>query len=186
MLKQYVKGSSKRIKKVEITDEDGKNPRIVRTVVGGHRIGLLVAALNKDGKIVIGHSKWNQKNDFYDAELAENVAMDRLSSRSSVTPALSLYKAYGKFVERAKRYFPQAELCTATEAARRNLQAEILIQQGKQLKAKQEALEAERAALKAEEAKSEWVSRLEEILDGPDHHKLLNLREVVKEMAASN
>ena len=186
MLKQYVRGSSKRIKKVEIEDKENGEKRIIRIVTGGHKVGLFVADLNEEGHIVIGHSKWNQKTDIYDDALAESVAMERLSSESKVTPALSLHKAYGKFIERAKYVFQDAPLCEATMAARTTLLNAILNQQARQLQANKEALEAEEAALKAEEAKNEWIDKLEEILDGPDHHKLLNLREVVREMAASN
>ena len=132
MLKQFVRGSGKQIKKVEIADKESGEKRIVRTVVGGHKIGLLVATLNKDDNIVIGHSKWNQRADTYNAELAESVALDRLNRESKTVPALSLHKAYTKFVDRAKRYF-DAPLCKATQDAGDTLKLEIDIQRHEQL-----------------------------------------------------
>ena len=131
MLRQYVRGSGRQVRKVVIEEEEGKK-RIVRTSVGGHKIGLLLAALNKDGQIVIGHSKWNKKADMYDAILAEQVATDRLNCESETAPALSLYKSYGKFIGRAKRYF-KAELCKSTTAAVENLRIALKVQITRQL-----------------------------------------------------
>jgi len=96
MIKRYVKRGRKTIEL-----ENGKKIRKQR----GKKVGVLVADLNEQGKVVIGHSKWHKKLDEYDPKFGSGVAMDRLKSDSKAPPALSILSDYLKFKERVTKYF---------------------------------------------------------------------------------
>lgn len=120
MLKQYVRGSGKHTKRVMVTDGNGRRHQITKSF-GGQRVGVLIATLNNEGQIVIGHSKWHRHYDEYDPEFMEQVAEDRINTGSTVAPALSIAKNYLNFIERAQRYFKGANLSDSTKSALKNL-----------------------------------------------------------------
>jgi len=92
--------------------------RFVRTgKKQGKKVGVLIAVVNDDNKIVIGHSKWNRKIDPYNPAFGEKVATKRIESDSSVEPASSITREYVDFARRAIRYFKGAELSEGTTKA---------------------------------------------------------------------
>jgi len=94
MIKEFVKKGRK-------TKGEGANKK---TIGRGIKIGVLVGDVS-DGDIIIGHSKWHKVLDSYDRSFGEKVAIDRMQSGSKTPPALSIAKAYLKFIERCKRYY---------------------------------------------------------------------------------
>jgi len=80
-------------------------------------IGVLVAKLDDDGRIVVGHSKWCQSRDKYDKMEGIRIADSRADLDSKSPPALSILKAYGKFLERALKYYKGASLSFNTQEA---------------------------------------------------------------------
>ena len=92
--------------------------RFVRTgKKQGKKVAVLIATVNEDNKIVVGHSKWNRKMDPYNPSFGEIVARRRMEAESSVPPATSIAKDYVAFVERAQRYFKDTELSESTAQA---------------------------------------------------------------------
>ncbi len=82
------------------------------------KVGVLVAALNAQGDMVVGHSKWNKVLDKkYDLERGMQVATDRLNKESSTSPALSIRRPYLKFLKRASKYFKDTNVCGGTITA---------------------------------------------------------------------
>jgi hypothetical protein len=117
MMLQYVRGAKKR------------------------KVGVLVALLNDDGKIVIGHSKWHKKLDKYDIELGRKVAIDRAEKDSAAAPAVSLREDYCKFMLRTRRYFKDTELSVNTLESYQRLLANAEAVAAKQMAAKRAAAE---------------------------------------------
>ena len=103
MLKQYVKNNQLR----------GKGKKVGK----GLKIGLLLAVLEDDGRINIGHSKWNRKLDKYDTDLAHKVAQERIDTKSTVPPAVSITKPYLAFVKRAQTYYGTRRLAAHVKEA---------------------------------------------------------------------
>jgi hypothetical protein len=85
------------------------------------KAGVLVAMLNGEGRIVIGHSKWHKKldGDKYNWKLGRKVAIERAEKDSTTPPAFSFKREYFEFIQRVKRYFKDVELTENTlESAR--------------------------------------------------------------------
>lgn len=82
------------------------------------KIGVLVADLTSDGNIAVGHSKWNKKLDEYNIQRGKEVAIERVLTDSKTPPAITIYKAYLKFVDRAIKYFKGAQISRNTIMAR--------------------------------------------------------------------
>ncbi len=90
------------------------------------KIGVLVALLSPEGKIVIGHSKWHRKLDKkYNIERGRQVAIERAEKDSTTSPALSFKDDYFKFVRRARSYFKDAEPSENTLESARRMTAEL-------------------------------------------------------------
>ena len=103
MLKQYVKNNQLK----------GKGKKVGK----GLKIGLFLAVLENDGRINIGHSKWNRKLDKYDKDMAHKVAQKRIDTKSTVPPAVSITKPYLAFVKRAQTYYGTRKLAAHVREA---------------------------------------------------------------------
>ena len=116
------------------------------------KIGALVA-IHRDGKIIIGHSKWNKKADKYSPKLCIEVAKARAEKDSKEVPALSIFPAYSMFLYRARKYFKCEEVSDNTliagniagDRASKNDHRKIDKWKKKLLAKKEKAVEAESA-----------------------------------------
>jgi hypothetical protein len=77
------------------------------------KIGVLVGKLNDKNEIVVGHSKWCNRDE-YNEELGYHIAVGRAECDSSVPPALSILKRYERFMKRCIKYFRTDKISTAT------------------------------------------------------------------------
>jgi len=71
----------------------------------GFPIGVLIAKLNAEGEIVLGHSKWCHSRDKYNKIEGLRIADSRADLDSRVPPALSILIPYQIFMARASAYF---------------------------------------------------------------------------------
>ena len=79
---------------------------------GGKKVGAMAAAMNGEGKIMIGWSLAHRQLEplGFDPGFAMKLAIDRTQANTLVDPPRSMKLELAEFAARAKRYFKECEV----------------------------------------------------------------------------
>jgi hypothetical protein len=99
--------------------------KIFRSTINNLKVGVMIAGLGPDNKVLVGYSQWNRyADDYYDKDEMMSVAIERmivLAEKEEVKPGFTPKVPYAiaerlpAFLERCRKYFKDAQMPKWTE-----------------------------------------------------------------------